>query len=95
MATHSSNLVWRVPWTEEPGRLQGIILTQGSKLRLLCLLQVFCVLISLGYIPKNGTAGSYINYMFNFFFFFMFNFLRNCQIVFQVVASFYFSTGNL
>ena len=24
MATHSSTLVWRIPWTEEPGRLQFI-----------------------------------------------------------------------
>ena len=24
MATHSSILVWRIPWTEEPGRLQPI-----------------------------------------------------------------------
>ena len=23
MATHSSTLAWRIPWTEEPGRLQG------------------------------------------------------------------------
>ena len=23
MATHSSILAWRIPWTEEPGRLQG------------------------------------------------------------------------
>ena len=22
MATHSSTLAWRIPWTEEPGRLQ-------------------------------------------------------------------------
>ena len=22
MATHSSTLAWRLPWTEEPGRLQ-------------------------------------------------------------------------
>ena len=21
MATHSSNLAWKIPWTEEPGRL--------------------------------------------------------------------------
>ena len=27
MATHSSILAWRVPWTEEPGRLQ----LQGHK----------------------------------------------------------------
>ena len=24
MATHSSVLVWRIPWAEEPGRLQSM-----------------------------------------------------------------------
>ena len=24
MATHSSILTWRIPWTEEPGRLQSV-----------------------------------------------------------------------
>ena len=24
MATHSSNLAWRIPWTEESGRLQSL-----------------------------------------------------------------------
>ena len=24
MATHSSILVWRIPWTEDPGRLQSL-----------------------------------------------------------------------
>ena len=24
MATHSNILAWRIPWTEEPGRLQSI-----------------------------------------------------------------------
>ena len=24
MATHSSILAWRIPWSEEPGRLQSI-----------------------------------------------------------------------
>ena len=27
MATHSSILAWKIPWTEEPGRLQ----TMGSR----------------------------------------------------------------
>ena len=27
MATHSSTLAWKIPWTEEPGRLQSM----GSK----------------------------------------------------------------
>ena len=26
MATHSSILAWRIPWTEEPGRLQTRVL---------------------------------------------------------------------
>ena len=24
MATHTSNLAWEIPWTEEPGRLQSM-----------------------------------------------------------------------
>ena len=28
MATHSSILAWKIPWTEEPGRLQSM---QGSQ----------------------------------------------------------------
>ena len=31
MATHSSILAWRIPWTEEPGRLQP---TAKSQIRL-------------------------------------------------------------
>ena len=26
MATHSSTLAWKIPWTEEPGGLQSIVL---------------------------------------------------------------------
>ena len=26
MATHSSILAWRIPWTEEPGKLQSMAL---------------------------------------------------------------------
>ena len=33
MATHSSILVWRIPWTEEPGALQSMGL-QKSLMRL-------------------------------------------------------------
>ena len=28
MATHSSILNWRIPWTEEPGRLQSVGVTK-------------------------------------------------------------------
>ena len=33
MATHSSMLVWEIPWTEEPGRLQAMGL-QRNRTRL-------------------------------------------------------------
>ena len=26
MATHSSTLAWKIPWTQEPGRLQSVVL---------------------------------------------------------------------
>ena len=28
MATHSSILAWEIPWTEEPGRLQSVGVTE-------------------------------------------------------------------
>ena len=32
MATHSSILAWRTPWTEEPGRLQSMGLQSQTQL---------------------------------------------------------------
>ena len=31
MATHSITLVWKIPWTEEPGRLQSMGLQRVQK----------------------------------------------------------------
>ena len=33
MATHSSTLAWKIPWTEEPGRLQSMGLQSRTRLR--------------------------------------------------------------
>ena len=30
MATHSSILVWEIPWTEEPGGLQSMVLQKSQ-----------------------------------------------------------------
>ena len=30
MATHSSNLAWRIPWTEEPGGLRSMGVTESD-----------------------------------------------------------------
>ena len=35
MATHSSILAWRIPWTDEPGRLQSMGLQSRTWLKLL------------------------------------------------------------
>ena len=32
MATHSSTLAWRIPWTEEPGGLQSVGLKSQTRL---------------------------------------------------------------
>ena len=32
MATHSSILAWRIPWTEEPGGLQPMESQRGTQL---------------------------------------------------------------
>ena len=32
MATHSSTLAWRIPWTEEPGGLQSMELKSRTQL---------------------------------------------------------------
>ena len=34
MATHSSILAWKIPWTEEPSRLQSMGLQRGLMVRL-------------------------------------------------------------
>ena len=33
MATHSSTLAWKIPWTEEPGRLQSMELLRVGRLK--------------------------------------------------------------
>ena len=32
MAPHSSTLAWKIPWTEEPGRLQSMGSLRGTRL---------------------------------------------------------------
>ena len=35
MATHSSILAWKIPWTEEPGRLQSMASQESDTTELL------------------------------------------------------------
>ena len=32
MATHSSTLAWKIPWTEKPGRLQSVVTKSQTRL---------------------------------------------------------------
>ena len=49
MATHSSNLAWEVPWTEEPGGLQSMGL---QSLKILCLLPIYISSLLFNYLLK-------------------------------------------
>ena len=42
MATHSSTLAWKIPWTEEPGRLQSMGLRRVGH-DLVTSLSLFCI----------------------------------------------------
>ena len=46
MATHSSILAWRIPWTEEPGRLQSMRSQSRTRLQQLSM-HVWIVLADL------------------------------------------------
>ena len=43
MTTHSSNLAWRIPWTEEPGYVMLTAPMQGQHLRTTGLLAALVV----------------------------------------------------
>ena len=44
MATHSSILTWKIPWTEEPGGLQSIGLDTSEATLHTCLHMLLCVI---------------------------------------------------
>ena len=46
MATHSNTLAWKIPWTEEPGRLQSMGLQSQTWLKLHYLWENPCALCS-------------------------------------------------
>ena len=62
MATHSSVLAWRIPWTEEPGRLQSMGSQQSDTTeRLSTHTHVFLTVLGLqcwvGFSPVTGSRG--------------------------------------
>ena len=67
MATHSSTLAWKIPWTEEPGRLQSMGSQRvghdsaSSRSRS----SPFRPCFFSGYMPRNEIAGSYCSSIFS------------------------------
>ena len=53
MATHSSILAWRIPWTEEPGRLQS---TGSQRVRQNWATERASTLVSIAF-PKGVNCG--------------------------------------
>ena len=51
MATHSSILAWRIPWTEEPGRLQFIRLQSWTQLKWHSMHAYYITLYDILYLP--------------------------------------------
>ena len=58
MATHSSILAWRIPWTEEPGGLQFTVLQSQTQLKLLSTHKLPCEDTATGvwYEPGRGPT---------------------------------------
>ena len=56
MATHSSILVWKIPWTEEPGRLQSMGL-QAEDEEAHCLLTTSWRAKRSGGVIQSGSEG--------------------------------------
>ena len=45
MATHSNSLAWKIPWTEEPGRLQSMALQRVGHDRVTSCMLHACMLM--------------------------------------------------
>ena len=81
MATHSSILAWRIPWTEKPGRLQSMgspkighdWATFAFTAMNIGIHVSLSVMLFSGYMPSSGVVGSYGS--------FIPNFLRNLHTV--------------
>ena len=71
MATHSSILAWRIPWTEEPGRLQSMGLQRVGHDWATSLTQsrdfinlVFCRIVLTGFVDSNSFLLPELNFSF-------------------------------
>ena len=55
LATHSSTLAWRIPWMEEPGRLQSM----RSEKTLLEILRDFCCFVLFYFLIQHKSIRAF------------------------------------
>lgn len=85
--THIPHLVYPLSVDGHLGYFHLLTVVNCAAFEHLCKVFVWRCFISLGYIPSSGIAGSCGLLTFNF--------LRNCQIDFQMAEPFYSPTSNV
>ena len=60
MATHSSSLAWKIPWTEEPGRLPSM----GLQMDIFGKIQDRCLPLQVSLV--NLSISTFLLFIFNF-----------------------------
>ena len=60
MATHSSILAWRIPWTEEPGRLQSMGLQESNMTKHTPTYPAFFPFLCPSWMVRSALPGSFI-----------------------------------
>ena len=86
MATHASNLAWRIPWTEDPGRLQSWVCKELDMTEHTCVDFLFLLFLVFFFIGENYLLVAFcekkLREAYNFFTiwdkFHFFFFLRTC-----------------
>ena len=61
MATHSSILAWKIPWTEKPGRLQSIGLQRVRHDQSACIVHMKSFFMIKKVLNKLGIKGDNLN----------------------------------
>ena len=53
IATHSGILTWKIPWTEEPGRLQSMVLQESDTTEQLRTCEPISCTFHVKFVPSN------------------------------------------
>ena len=86
MATHSNNLAWRIPWTEEPGRLYSMESHRVKQLKRLSTAHIWVPIVCVHSIHSFSQGDSFYFLEFVWFFQMVFKlFLASGKIIFYKI----------